>query len=79
MKINVIQIIFIVICAAVTIYYTYATAHLIATGQNVIPCPACAGGEKTLGFLDYGMIQFYIFMSVIAFLLYMLGGSGQSA
>jgi hypothetical protein len=77
MKINVIQIIFIAICAAIVIYFTYATINLIATGENVVPCPACAGGEKTLGFLDYGMIQFYIFMSVMAFLLFMLGGSGQ--
>ncbi len=79
MKINVIQIIFIAICAAIVIYFTYATINQIATGANIIPCDSCEPPttQITLGFLDYGMIQFYIFMSVMAFLLFMLGGSGQ--
>ncbi len=73
MKINLIQIIFIGICVAVTIYFTYATINEIVTGGNVIDI----GGETvTLNFLDYGMIQFYIFMAVMTFLLFMLGGGG---
>jgi hypothetical protein len=34
-------------------------------------------GPVTLGFLDYGMIQFYVFMAVMAFLLFMLAGGGK--
>ncbi|MHA1650369.1 MAG: hypothetical protein ACTSYB_09250 [Candidatus Helarchaeota archaeon] len=75
MKINVIQIILLGICAAITIYFTYQTINLIATGQNVITIQG--GGTVTLNFLDYGMIQFYIFMSVMAFLLFMLAGSSK--
>lgn len=75
MKINLIQIIFIGLCIAIVVYFTYATINLIATDQNVIDI--AGGGSVTLNFLDYGMIQFYIFMGVIAFLLYMLGGGNQ--
>ncbi|MHA1265966.1 MAG: hypothetical protein ACTSRS_12110 [Candidatus Helarchaeota archaeon] len=74
MKINVIQIIFIGICVAITIYFTYATADLISAGANVITTEE---GTVTLGFLDYGMIQFYFFMAVIAFLLFMLAGGNK--
>ena len=80
MKFNIVQIILIGICAAIAIYFTYATIDLIVTGQNVITCQAgecLPSGTVTLDFLDYGMIQFYIFMAVMAFLLYMLAGSGQ--
>ena len=74
MKIDIIQIIFIGICAAIVIYFTYATINLIVTGGNVVDT---TGGPVTLGFLDYGMIQFYIFMAVVAFLLYMLAGGSK--
>ncbi|NVM28483.1 MAG: hypothetical protein HWN65_06545 [Candidatus Helarchaeota archaeon] len=74
MKLNILQIIFIGICVAITIYFTYATINLIVTGDNIIDL---GGGETvTLSFLDYGMIQFYIFMGVMAFLLFMLAGGG---
>lgn len=74
MKINVIQIVLIGVCLAISIYFTYAAINLIATGNNVI---VTTESTITLGFLDYGMIQFYAFMSVIAFLLFMLAGSGK--
>ncbi len=75
MKFNVIQIILVGICAAIVIYFTYATIDLIVTGQNVIDLKPV--GTATLNFLDYGMIQFYVFMGVMAFLLYMLAGGNQ--
>ncbi|MFX1295034.1 MAG: hypothetical protein ACFFD2_09315 [Promethearchaeota archaeon] len=75
MKINIVQIILIGICAIIVIYFTYATINLIVTGQNVIETEG--EGTVTLNFLDYGMIQFYIFMSVMAFLLYMLAGGSK--
>ncbi len=71
MKFNVLQLIFLGLCAAITIYFTYATIALVP--QEVITTE----GTVTLGFLDYGMIQFYLFMSVIAFLLYMLAGGSK--
>ena len=79
-KFNIIQIILVGICVAITIYFTYATINLIVTGQNVITCEVgecLPSGTVTLDFLDYGMIQFYIFMGVMAFLLYMLAGSNE--
>lgn len=74
MNINLIQIILLGVCATIAVYFTYATVNLIVTGQNVITTEL---GEVTLGFLDYGMIQFYIFIAVIALLLYMLAGSNK--
>ena len=75
MKINLIQIVLIGVCLALTIYFTYATINLILTGQNVIETQEST--QITLGFLDYGMIQFYIFMAAMAFLLFMLAGGGK--
>jgi hypothetical protein len=71
MKFNVLQLIFLGLCAAITIYFTYATIALVP--QEIITTE----GTVTIGFLDYGMIQFYLFMSVIAFLLYMLAGGSK--
>ena len=75
MRLNIIQIIFLGVVLAVTIYFTYATINLITSGANVITLEG--GGEVTLGFIDYGMIQFYVFMAVIGFLLLILAGSGK--
>jgi hypothetical protein len=74
MKINIVQIILIGICIFIAVYFTYSTINLIVTGGNVYMVDEV---EVTLGFLDYGMIQFYIFMGVMAFLLFMLAGSGK--
>lgn len=74
MKINIIQIILLGICAAITIYFTYATITLVAGGGYEVTTNE---GTVTLGFLDFGMIQFYVFMSVMAFLLYMLASSSK--
>jgi hypothetical protein len=74
MNINIIQIILIGVCVAITIYFTYATVNLISTGANIITTDE---GTVTLNFLDYGMIQFYVFMAVMAFLLFMLAGGNQ--
>lgn len=76
MRLNIIQIILLGIVIAVTIYFTYTTINLINTGANVI---TLADGitKITLGFLDYGMIQFYFFMLVVSFLLLILAGSGK--
>jgi len=75
MRLNVIQIILLGVVLLVTIYFTYAVINLIATGANVIEL--AEGGEVTLGFLDYGMVQFYFFMVIIGFLLLILAGSGK--
>ena len=74
MKINILQIIFIGLCIFIAAYFTYATINLIVSGENVYLVEEV---EYTLGFLDYGMIQFYVFMGVMAFLLFMLAGSGK--
>jgi len=65
------------ICIAITLYFTYATINLIITGQNVITTNDPTPRTITLSFLDYGMIQFYAFMAVMAFLLFMLAGGGK--
>jgi hypothetical protein len=77
MKLNIIQIILIGVCLAITIYFTYATINLITTGNNVIVNADIPPESITLGFLDYGMIQYYVFMAVMTFLLFMLAGSGK--
>ncbi len=75
MKLNIIQIILLGVVLIVTIYFTYATINLITSGLNVIETEEHI--MITLGFVDYGMIQFYIFMAVMAFLLLILAGSGK--
>jgi len=74
MKINIVQIILLGICIFIAAYFTYSTINLIVTGNNVYMVEEV---EYVFGFFDYGMIQFYIFMAVMAFLLFMLAGSGK--
>ena len=75
MRLNIIQIILLGVVLIVTIYFTYATINLITSGSNVIETEEHI--MVTLGFVDYGMIQFYVFMAIMAFLLLILAGSGK--